>query len=58
MKHLLLNVKFVNNQVICAKSPINCKGCNDNECERMTLSYNPYKRGDIKECFRNSERRR
>lgn len=58
-KQLLLNVKFVNNQVKCAKSPVNCKGCNDiNKCERMIMSYNPFQKGDMIECFKNNERRR
>ena len=56
---LFLNVKFINNQVQCAKSPVNCKGCKDiKNCERLILSYNPYPKGEVVECFKNNYRRR
>ena len=56
-KKLKLNVKFINGQVVCAKSPGECKECKE-ECETMDLFYYPYKSRDIIECFKNNERRR
>lgn len=58
-KKIKLKIKFVGNEVVCAKSPINCKMCKDkNNCENITVSYNPYSYKDIINCFNNSEKRR
>lgn len=56
-KKIKLNVRFSNGQVICAKSPNQCKGCKE-ECDRIDFYYDQYKHSDIIECFKNSERRR
>lgn len=56
-KQLKLNIKFTNDKVICAKSPEQCKGCNE-DCEELDLFYYQFNRRDIKECFQNSEKAR
>ncbi len=56
-KRIKLNVKFINGNVICAKSPGQCKECKE-ECEKIDLYYYPFKDRDIRECFRNNEKRR
>ena len=53
-KKIKLNLRFKDGKVACAKSPSLCNGCKE-YCEKMDLYYYPYK--DIKECFRNSEKR-
>ncbi len=55
-----LNIKFnKDNTPECAKSPILRKGCKDiKQCETMELYYYPFKDRDIKECFKNNEKRR
>lgn len=56
-KKLKLNIKFINGEIVCAKSPSECSGCKEC-CELMELFYYPFKYKDIKECFKNDERRR
>jgi hypothetical protein len=54
-----LNIRFVGNEVVCAKSPINCNGCdNKKNCEQIEVYYSPYAKKDIEECFKNDERNR
>lgn len=56
---LKLNIRFNNNEVVCAKSPKFCENCtNKYNCETLTVSYNQYADKDIIECFNNSEKRR
>lgn len=56
---LKLNIKFHNNEVVCAKSPKFCSNCiNKNNCETLNVSYNQYAHRDVIECFNNSEKRR
>lgn len=58
-RKLKLNMRFSQGRVICAKSPVECKTCgNINQCEEMEMYYYPYDYKDIKECFKNSERRK
>ncbi|MVX62253.1 hypothetical protein GKZ28_00875 [Clostridium chromiireducens] len=58
-KKIKLNVKFVENEVVCAKSPIGCKGCDSkSNCECLELYYYPFAKKEIEECFRNDERNR
>lgn len=54
-----LNIRFAGNEVVCAKSPTNCKGCSyKNNCEQIEVYYYPYTKKEIEECFRNDERNR
>lgn len=54
-----LHVTFSGNTVVCAKSPEKCKECiNQNNCETLILSYDPYRKADILYCFNNNEKRR
>lgn len=58
-KKIKLNIKFKGNEVLCAKSPLNCVGCKDsNNCEKIEVHYNPFTKKDIQECFKNDERHR
>jgi hypothetical protein len=58
-KRIKLNVRFINENVVCAKSPGQCNKCKDiKQCEKMDFYYYPFKERDIEECFKNSERRR
>lgn len=58
-KKIKLNIKFKGNEVLCAKSPLNCNECKDKKtCEEVVLYYNPYPKADIEKCFRNDERNR
>lgn len=58
-KKLILNMRFSKDKVLCAKSPEECKGCGEKrECESMVLYYYPFNDKDIKECFRNNEKRK
>lgn len=58
-KKIQLNIKFKNGLVVCAKSPIECRSCKDiKQCEKMELFYYPFKDRDIKECFKNNQKRR
>lgn len=58
-RKLKLNIKFEGNKVICARSPDKCTGCKDiKSCEKIDFFYYPFNDRDIKECFRNNERRR
>lgn len=58
-KKMKLNIKFEGNEVVCAKSPINCKRCNNKKnCESIEVYYCPYTKKDIEECFKNDERNR
>lgn len=58
-KKIKLNIKFKGNEVLCAKSPLFCKECNDNRnCEKIEVYYNQFTKKDIKECFKNDERHR
>ncbi|EKQ57223.1 MULTISPECIES: hypothetical protein [unclassified Clostridium] len=58
-RKLNLNMKFQKGAVVCAKSPIECKGCRDiGQCEEMDLFYYTYSKKDISECIKNDERRR
>lgn len=58
-KKIKLNVKFKGNEVLCAKSPLQCKKCLDNNtCEKMEMYYYPYTNKEIIECFKNDERHR
>lgn len=42
-KKIELNIRFIENKVLCAKSPINCKGCvHKSNCEKLELFYYPY----------------
>jgi hypothetical protein len=56
-KKIKLNVRFRNGKVICAKSPDQCKECNE-ECEKMELFYYPFSSRDLMECFKNNEKRK
>jgi hypothetical protein len=56
-KKIKLNVRFSKGQVVCARSPDQCKGYTE-ECEKMDLFYYPFKDKDIIECFKNNEKRR
>lgn len=59
MKKVKLNVKFKGNEVVCAKSPLSCNQCVDiNKCEKIDMYYYPYKDNEIRECFKNDERKR
>ena len=58
-KKLKLNIKFKGDQVLCARSPLFCLKCEDNnKCERVDVYHYPYKYADIEECFKNDERKR
>ncbi|OOM75486.1 hypothetical protein [Clostridium sp. BL-8] len=59
-KKIKLNIRFVGNEVVCAKSPAKCcKRCaNKNNCEEIEVHYNPFAKKDIEECFKNDERNR
>lgn len=58
-KKIILNIKFTNGNVVCAKSPKECNNCKDiAQCEKMEVYYYPFKDRDIRECFVNSEKRR
>ncbi|MDG5852478.1 hypothetical protein [Clostridium beijerinckii] len=56
-RKLKLNIKVLNEIVVCARSPDQCKNCREN-CESMELFYYPFNDKDIKECFKNDERRK
>lgn len=57
-KKLKLNVKFMNGVVVCAKSPKECRSCNEiSKCEKMELFYYPFSKKDIRECFKNNEKK-
>ena len=56
-KKIKLNMKFNQGVVVCAKSPDLCGDCNE-ECERMELFYYPFNKRDLKECFKNSYKRK
>lgn len=56
-KKVELNIRFIGNKVLCAKSPINCKGCiHKSNCEKLELFYYTYTKKEIEECFKNDER--
>lgn len=58
-KKIELNIKFKGNEIVCAKSPLHCKGCKDNKtCEKIEMHYYLYTDREIKECFENDERHR
>lgn len=58
-KKIKLNIKFMGNEVVCAKSPVNCRNCKDkNKCENLNVFYYPYPHKDILNCFNNNEKRR
>ena len=58
-KKIRLNIKFIGNKVVCAKSPANCRDCKDkNKCETLNVFYDQYPHKDIINCFNNSEKRR
>ncbi|CUU46967.1 hypothetical protein [Clostridium beijerinckii] len=56
-KKLKPNIKFNQEIVVCAKSPSECSGCKEC-CELIELFYYPFDGKNIKECFKNDERRR
>lgn len=56
-KKIKLNMRFNHGKVVCAKSPDICKDCKE-ECEKMELFYYPFNDKDLKECFKNNERKR
>lgn len=56
-KKIKLNVRFRNGNVICARSPNECKGCKE-DCENMDLFYYPFSSRDLMECFKNNEKRK
>lgn len=52
-----LNVKFNKNEVVCARSPEKCRGCDSiKDCENMDFYYYLYK--GWQQCFNNSEKRK
>ncbi|MDR3598739.1 hypothetical protein [Clostridium sp.] len=55
-KKIKLNMKFNKGIVVCAKSPIECRLCEDiNKCETIDTYYYPYE--GVRECFKNNERK-
>ncbi len=56
-KKLKLNVKFKNGNVICAKSPKECGLCKE-DCEKINLFYYLFNDIDVKECFKNNQKRK
>ncbi|MDR3598531.1 hypothetical protein [Clostridium sp.] len=56
-KKIKINIKFKQGIVVCAKSPELCKNCKE-YCELMELFYYPSSNKELKECFKNDERRR
>ena len=56
-KKINVNIKFLGDKVVCAKSPGECRNCKDkNRCENMDLYYYIYK--DIKECMQSRSYKR
>lgn len=56
---IVLNIKFKGKEVLCAKSPLNCKECKDKSaCEKIDVYYYPYTNREIQDCFKNDERNR
>ncbi|NRV16822.1 hypothetical protein DFH46_004373 [Clostridium beijerinckii] len=48
-KKVELNIRFMGNKVLCAKSPINCKDCvQKSNCEKLELFYYPYTKKKLK----------
>lgn len=58
-RKLKLNIKFKKNKVVCARSSEECKSCKDiKQCEEIEVFYYPYSKKDIKECFKNNDKKR
>ena len=58
-KKIKLNIKFKGNEIVCAKSPLHCKDCLDNNtCEEIVMHYYPFDKREVEECFKNDERHR
>ena len=55
-KKLKLNLRFKDGAVECAKSSDLCGSCKE-YCEKMDLFYYPFNYIDVKECFKNSEKK-
>lgn len=56
-KKLKLNIKFNKGIVECANSSIECRSCTDIKgCEIIDTYYYHYE--GVKECFKNSERKK
>lgn len=56
-RKIKLNMKFSKGIVVCAKSRELCGECNE-DCEKMELFYYPFNKRDLKECFKNDQKRK